>query len=577
LGYPLVTAVTLTAPQSARANPGVLYAAPVAVGSGNCSSWDNACTLQTALANAISGDEIWVKMGVHYPGAAGQREATFTLKNSVALYGGFAGTETSRDQRDWQANLTVLSGDIDQNDLTDPYGVVTDTANIRGENAYHVVTGGGTDSTAVLDGFFITAGQANDPTLTDVTFSGNSAYGGGMYNSGGSPTLTEVTFSGNSAYDGGGMYNSGGSPTLTEVTFSGNSAYDGGGMYNDSSSPTLTEVTFSGNSANYGGGVYNLYLYSSPTLTEVTFSGNSANYGGGMYNDSSSPTLVNIIFHSNSATDGGGVYNYRGSPTLANVTFNSNSATNQGGGMVNVQSNPTLANLILWGNSAPTGPEIYNASSNPTISYSDIQGCGGSGSGWQSACGSDGGGNIDTDPRFVDAASGNLRLQLTSPAIDAGNNAAVPPGVTTDLDGNSRFVDIPTVPDTGSGTPPIVDMGAYEVPLNRAPAFTSTPVTTATQGVLYTYAITTTDPDLPYGDALTVTAPVKPAWLTLTDHGNGTATLSGTPSSAHVGDHAVVLRAIDRAGAFAEQSFTITVAEKPRYSIFLPLVLRNTP
>jgi len=500
LGYPLVTAVTLTAPQSARANPGVLYAAPVAVGSGNCSSWDNACTLQTALANAISGDEIWVKMGVHYPGAAGQREATFTLKNSVALYGGFAGTETSRDQRDWQANLTVLSGDIDQNDLTDPYGVVTDTANIRGENAYHVVTGGGTDSTAVLDGFFITAGQANDPTLTDVTFSGNSAYGGGMYNSGGSPTLTEVTFSGNSAYD-----------------------------------------------------------------------------GGGMYNDSSSPTLVNIIFHSNSATDGGGVYNYRGSPTLANVTFNSNSATNQGGGMVNVQSNPTLANLILWGNSAPTGPEIYNASSNPTISYSDIQGCGGSGSGWQSACGSTGGGTLAPNPRVVVAERGTLGLHPASPAIDAGNNAAVPPGVTTDLDGNSRFVDIPTVPDTGSGTPPIVDMGAYEVPLNRAPAFTSTPVTTATQGVLYTYAITTTDPDPPYGDALTVTAPVKPAWLTLTDHGNGTATLSGTPSSAHVGDHAVVLRAIDRAGAFAEQSFTITVAEKPRYSIFLPLVLRNTP
>ncbi len=62
----------------------------------------------------------------------------------------------------------------------------------------------------------------------------------------------------------------------------------------------------------------------------------------------------------------------------------------------------------------------------------------------------------------MDAASGNLRLQPGSPAIDAGNNAAVPTGVTTDLDGNPRFVDIPAVVDTGAGDAPIVDMGAYE-------------------------------------------------------------------------------------------------------------------
>ncbi|GIV82964.1 MAG: hypothetical protein KatS3mg051_2318 [Anaerolineae bacterium] len=66
----------------------------------------------------------------------------------------------------------------------------------------------------------------------------------------------------------------------------------------------------------------------------------------------------------------------------------------------------------------------------------------------------------------------NLRLQLTSPAIDAGNNVAVPITVTTDLDGNERFEDIPTVPDTGSGTPPIVDMGAYEGQDTIAPAVT---------------------------------------------------------------------------------------------------------
>ena len=72
--------------------------------------WADACTLQTALSLAFSGDEIWVQAGVHSP-QAGPTD-TFTLKNGVAVYGGFAGTETLLTQRDWNANLTTLSGDI---------------------------------------------------------------------------------------------------------------------------------------------------------------------------------------------------------------------------------------------------------------------------------------------------------------------------------------------------------------------------------------------------------------------------------------------------------------------------------
>ncbi len=114
IGLSLTLAVNLTAPRTVRANPGVLYAAPNGMTSGACDTWANACTLQRALSIAVSGDEIWVSVGVHYPGAAGNRSATFTLKNGVALYGGFAGTETSRDERNWQVNVTILSGDIDR-------------------------------------------------------------------------------------------------------------------------------------------------------------------------------------------------------------------------------------------------------------------------------------------------------------------------------------------------------------------------------------------------------------------------------------------------------------------------------
>jgi len=492
LGSILAVLLLTLSPASAVRAGGVRYAAPIAVGSGDCSSWSNACTLQTALSVAVSGDEIWVKKGVYYPGV--NRADTFTLKNGVALYGGFAGTETMRDQRNWQTNKTILSGDIDQNDNHGGDYINENASQIVGNNAYHVVTSNVTGPTTVLDGFFITAGQANgssndgggggmyssgsSPKITNVTFSGNFAtlHGGGIViSSSSSPTLTNVTFSGNSATYGGGMSNnSSSSPTLTNVTFSGNSATYGGGMYNDSSSPTLTNVTFSGNSATYGGGMSNKSS-SSPTLTNVTFSGNSATYGGGMYNYQSSPTLTNVTFSGNPATYGGGLYNTNSSsPKITNVTFSGNSAT-YGGGMWNYSSSPTLTNVIMWGDTATNnGQEIYNSSSNPAIAYSDIQGCGGSGGGWQSACGTDGGHNIAGDPRFEDAdgadntpgtADDNLRLQFTSHCIDAGKNAAVPPGVTTDLDGNPRFVDIPTVPDTGSGTPPIVDMGAYEARL----------------------------------------------------------------------------------------------------------------
>ena len=94
------------------------------------------------------------------------------------------------------------------------------------------------------------------------------------------------------------------------------------------------------------------------------------------------------------------------------------------------------------------------------VNYSVVQ------RGWT---GPGGVGNIDADPQFIDpdgadnivgTQDDNLRLRSGSHAIDAGDNAAVT--VLTDLDGNPRFVDDPIMPDTGNGTLPIVDMGAYE-------------------------------------------------------------------------------------------------------------------
>ena len=102
-------------------------------------------------------------MGVHKPATnPAQRTAAFALKSDVAIYGGFAGTETALNQRDWTLNVTVLSGDIDNNDTVDASGVVTTANSIVGSNAYHVVSATNVLSTAVVDGFVITGGQANN-------------------------------------------------------------------------------------------------------------------------------------------------------------------------------------------------------------------------------------------------------------------------------------------------------------------------------------------------------------------------------------------------------------------------------
>ena len=118
--------------------------------------------------------------------------------------------------------------------------------------------------------------------------------GGAFSGSGSSPTLTNVTFSGNSVHSvgyGGGMYNVSNSPALTNVTFSGNTAYWGGGMSNMSSSPALSNVTFSGNAATIGGGMYNEYS-SSPQMRNTLLWGDS---GGEIYNDASTPTISDSV------------------------------------------------------------------------------------------------------------------------------------------------------------------------------------------------------------------------------------------------------------------------------------------
>ena len=190
------------------------------------------------------------------------------------------------------------------------------TTVIDGQDSIRVLrcsSGEGADT--VFENLLITGG------LAEGNFPDN--LGGGIFIDVSSPTLTNCTFTGNSATYGGGMFNaSGSSPTLTDCSFTNNSADGNGGGMNNSfdSSPTLTDCSFTNNSADgNGGGMYN-YDNSHPTLTDCTFAGNSAtNWGGGMYNDGSSPTLENCTVCSNTPDQIRGAIQFLGDSSIQPV------------------------------------------------------------------------------------------------------------------------------------------------------------------------------------------------------------------------------------------------------------------
>ncbi len=487
----LIAAVTVLAVSTAQADT-IFVDASCPGGDG--SELDPYCSIQTAIDNAVDTDEIVVAPGTYFEAINFDGKAV-TLRSS------------------------------------DGQGVTT----IDGTGNFHVVqcaSGEGLDT--VLDGFTVTGGNANgafpdnvgggmtirstSPTVTNCTFSGNSAgFGGGMFTNDSSATLANCTFSGNDAtVNGGGMRNAaGGKPTLTDCTFSGNDAtFVGGGISNfNNSSPTIMGCSFKGNTVGLNGGGISNFNNSSPTIVGCSFEGNTVGEsGGGVHNENSCsplvvdcvfidnfadhvgggfgtkqdchPQLFNCLFVCNEALDGGGGFrsgNSGSSPIVVNCTFVGNSSPTIGGGYAAGSDGKgpigysTLVNCIFRGNTAAAGPQIALNGVNPAdicVSYSNVEGGepdifvqNGFTLTW-------GPGNIDEDPLFVDpdgpdddqstCSDNDYRLSAGSPCIDAGNNTAVPVGITTDLDGNPRFLDDLGTIDTGNGDPPIVDMGAYE-------------------------------------------------------------------------------------------------------------------
>ena len=392
----------------------VIYVNDDAGGLNNGSCWEDAFTdLQVALSVATAGKEIWVAAGTYKPtvehGGSGSRYKSFQMKNGVAIYGGFAGNESDIELRDPNANETILSGDVNGDDI--PGDLTTN----RADNCYHVFYHNniGLSRTAILDGFIITGGNAN-------------------------------VYTPSSNYECGGMYNYNSSPTVSNCTFTGNSAVWGGGMYNYSSSPTVTNCTFSGNSAGYEGGGMCNYDECFPKLFNCTFSHNKASCGAGLSNDNECIAIVkNCIFWTDESSYQE-IYNrpaiqfpqYIGY-SMAIVSY----SDIQGGwiGAGNIDANPNFID-----------PGYWDANGTPGDFTDDI---------WVN-----GDYHLSAGSPCIDAGS-NLGVGIDKGDLD-GDGITIE-SVPLDMDGCPRFTDDPNTSDSGVYfTPefPIVDMVAYEYP-----------------------------------------------------------------------------------------------------------------
>lgn len=295
-----------------------IYVDGNASGSNDGSSWENAYTeLSDAIANAGEGSEIWVAAGVYKPGGLGAyRDTSFMITDNIKLYGGFAGMEASLEERgDYEANPTILSGDVDGDDIP---GNIDEN---RTDNCRHVLwTEPSINNNTVIDGFFIQSGHTDGEDGT-----GNDRRAGGLL-SYGAPIVSNCTFRSNYGYYGGAAY-----PRFENAT-----------------NIKFLDCDFLNNEGYLGGAMYIISI-DNGLFENCKFERNTAeSSGGAIYNQNSIDSFVNCEFIENvTGTRAGAVYNVEVDVVYENCSFNNNEALSSSGGALQISDGDEVAHVKI--------------------------------------------------------------------------------------------------------------------------------------------------------------------------------------------------------------------------------------
>lgn len=295
----------------------IYYVSPTGVGDGT--SWETTTTLQTALQNAVAGDQIWVQ-GFEQITSADQLYIApadgFSLKSGVQLYGGFKGDETNVNSREtlgkpYQMKYrSVLSGDIKRDDVVDNTNLIFPANTTRSDNATHVLNvnmapaSGNNKNTSptIINGFSIGNGHAD----------GSGEKGGGIYIHGDNT--------------GGGIFR------IERCFLLNNYATQGGAIYVDA------EVKNVNNSTSL---VNQCVVYNNAAGERAAVE----NAGGGLYLAGEATVVNSSIFNN----ENGGLRLADGAKVV-----NSTVSRNSSGGIDMIDDNAegyNVANTIIWGNS----------------------------------------------------------------------------------------------------------------------------------------------------------------------------------------------------------------------------------
>lgn len=444
--------------------------------SGNGSSWSNAYgILQEAIDASSVGDTILVAEGTYIPEMQWDvwsnqevfddpRKATFILKEGITLLGGFVGNETvptapeTLASRDFENNATVLSGDLNRDDVLIISGDTYDFQNYE-ENSYHVVSSINLEVLTVVDGFTIRGGYANGGnSFESANNSGAGWYINGTWQVSTILQLKNITMTENyAAFDGGALH----------------SLADAAGYVNLTIEKSIFRHNYAeerGGGLVFTGGLAGQSIHINKCIIEENISniaGGGLYIGHGLNLESVDVTIQNSIIANNKATsDGGGIF-FSSFETAApdnlnliNCTIANNSSQDNGGGIYMSANNAPqfvfINNCILWDNEG-VGNSWYvhydqglQGDFLLSVSYTLVE---------ETSISElkQNGGILDLDeksmffnthPLFV--GDNDYQLTASSPVIDQGDNLYYANSEALDLLCNERIVN------------DVVDLGAYE-------------------------------------------------------------------------------------------------------------------